>query len=157
MKNNTKYNEIIEQGIRVLGINPEQTRCSEPGQWLIYNGQTEIYIDLWEETSKMGWIYFEPEEPLIVFQVLAPVSFFPDEEYLFKMFEELLENNLNMLFASFTVNSKEKIIAVKFRRIADDLTVQDVVEAIESTGYYAENARSVLSERFGAKSITVEK
>jgi hypothetical protein len=156
MENITNYSEIIERGIKVLGIDAEQTRCSEPGQWLLFNGQTEIYIDLWEEKSNQGWIYFKNEDPLFIFQVLSPVSYFPEEDKLKEMYEELLENNLNMLFASFTVNTKEKMVAVKFRRIADELTVQDVVEAIESTGFYAETARTVLQERFGSRGIEVE-
>lgn len=155
MKNFDDYKTLIEQSINILGIDPMQSRCSEPGQWLLFNGDTEIYVDLWEQKEMTGWQYFQPEGyTLNIFQVLAPICYLPDDPKLRKQFyEELLENNLNLLFAAFTVNTSENMLAVKFRRICNSLKQEDIIEAIESVGYYAETTKDILEERYGVKRL----
>ncbi len=155
MKNFDDYKTLIEQSINILGIDPMQSRCSEAGQWLLYNGDTEIYVDLWEQKEMTGWQYFQPDGyTLNVFQVLAPICYLPIDQTLLKqLYEELLENNLNMLFASYTVNKAENMLAVKFRRICNSLKQEDVIEAIESVGYYAETTKNILEERYGVKRL----
>ena len=102
-----------------------------------------------------GWQYFQPDGyTLNVFQVLAPICYLPIDQTLLKqLYEELLENNLNMLFASYTVNKAENMLAVKFRRICNSLKQEDVIEAIESVGYYAETTKNILEERYGVKRL----
>jgi hypothetical protein len=148
------YTELIEKSLQMLGIEPETSRCADPGQWLVYNGETEIYIDLWEQKEPNGWNYFQPEGyNLKVFQVLSPVCFLPEESQLTAFYEDLLENNLNMFFASFIVNKQENMLALKFRRICNDLRVEDIIEAIESVGYYSELTASVFTDKYGVQRI----
>lgn len=148
------YTRIVEQSLEILGINPEESRCSEAGQWLVFNGETEIYIDVWEQKELNGWNYFQPEGyNLHVFQVLAPICQLPTEELRGAFYEDLLENNLNLFFGSFTINKEENMLAVKFRRICNALKNEDVIEAIESVGYYAESTFDILEKRYGVKKI----
>jgi hypothetical protein len=156
MENFEDYSKIVEQSLEILGINPENSRCSEPGQWLIYNGETEIYVDVWEQKEPNGWNYFQPEGyNLHVFQVLAPICELPEASLRTSFYEDLLENNLNLFFASFTINKEENMLAVKFRRICNALKTEDVIEAIESVGYYAESTLGILENRYGVKKINL--
>lgn len=148
------YEAIIEQSLKTLNVDPENSRCSEKGQWLVFNGDTEIYVDLWEQKETNGWNYFQPEGyNLHIFQVLSPICYLPEGENNLQFYEDLLENNLNLFFASFTINKAENILAVKFRRICNSLKLEDVIEAIESVGYYSETTLSILEERYGVKKI----
>lgn len=151
-----EYSAIIEEGLKILGVKPEDTRGDEPGQWLVFNGETEIYIDLWEQKEMTNWQYFKPEgHNTFVFQVLSPVCKLPKSEQLKTFYEDILHYNLNMLFASFTINTDEQMLAAKFRRIGSEMRVEDVIEAIESVGYYSEVIGKVLSEKYATPRIAL--
>ncbi len=149
------YNNLIESTLAFLGLNPTEARSAEKGQWVLYNGDTEIYIDLWEQKTQNAWLYFESEEPLFIFQVISPVSYLPTintEQF----YQELLHNNLNMLYASYTINKEENVLAVKFRRICNGLKQEDIVEAIESIGFYSETTYKALVDRYDIAKIEIE-
>jgi hypothetical protein len=141
------YSELIESTFGFLGLNPVETRGAESGQWVIYNGDTEIYIDLWEQDKENAWLYFETDEPIFVFQCISPVCLMP-ESSLEKFYEELLHNNLNMLYTSYTINKEQNMLAVKYRRPAKGLTKEEIIEAIESAGYYSESTFKALEDRY---------
>lgn len=141
------FTTLIEATIEALGVNPKEARCSEDGQWILYRDDIEIYVDIWEQKDHTPWVYFRPEEPLFVFQVIAPVCYLPSSNHE-KFFEELLLNNLNMFYGSFTINKDENMLAVKYRRIGHGLKQEDIVEAIESVGYYAETTFKALNDRY---------
>jgi hypothetical protein len=154
MENFEDYKKIVEDGLKVLGVDLENAKGEEIGQWLIFNQQTEIYIDLWEQTQTNGWNYFQPEGyNLHIFQVLSPICKMPDTQSLIEFYEDLLQNNLNLLFASYTINKEENILAVKYRRICNELKLEDVVEAIECVGYYSEMTMEVMSQKYGLEKI----
>jgi hypothetical protein len=152
------YSNLIEEALTTLGVNKENARCSEPGQWLIFNGETEVYVDLWEQKTDSGWNYFQPEGyNLHVFQVLAPICKLPEgDDMLQAFYEDLLQNNLNLLFASYIINKDEQMLAVKFRRICNAIKLEDVIEAIESVGFYAELTRGVLTQKYGVDPIQLD-
>ncbi len=149
------YHALIETTIAFLGLNPVDTRGAEEGQWTLQSGEFELYIDLWQQDKSSAWMYFESEEPVYIFQVTAPVCFLPNQN-LEKLYEELLHNNLNMLFASYTINKSENMLAVKYRRICNGLKQEDIVESIESVGYYAQQTIGALEDRYDIKKIDQE-
>jgi hypothetical protein len=65
-----------------------------------------------------------------------------------KFYEELLHNNLNMLYTSYTINKEQNILAVKYRRPAKGLTREEIIEVIESVGYYSETTYKALEDRY---------
>jgi len=144
--------ETVEKALQQLGVNPEEVRCSEPGQWLVFRDQFEIYLDVWEQQELNPWNYFKPEGTLVVFQVMVPV-FFVEDSQKGALFEELLSVNMNMFYGAFTYNPNEQVILLKYRRLAENLALSDVVEAVEALGYYAEMSFKVLSEEFGLKAV----
>ena len=151
----SEYNSLIETSLAFLGLNPAEAKSEEDGQWVVFNGDTEIYIDLWEQIENNGWMYFESDEPIFVFQAISPICYLPSGN-LEHFYEELLQNNLNLVFASYTINKEQNILAVKFRRICNGLKQEDIVEAIESIGYYSEITLKALSDRYDIKKIETE-
>jgi hypothetical protein len=147
-----QYAELIESTFAFLGLNPLETRGAEKGQWVIYNGDTEIYVDLWELEKENAWMYFETDEPVYAFQVISPVCFLP-ENGLEHLYEELLHNNLNMLYTSYTINKEQNMLAVKYRRPAKGLNQEDIIESIESAGFYSETTFRALEDRYQISKI----
>ncbi|MCC6818049.1 MAG: YbjN domain-containing protein [Bacteroidia bacterium] len=139
--------ELIETTFAFMGLNPIETRGAEDGQWVIYNGDTEIYIDLWELDKDNAWLYFETDEPVFAFQTISPVCLMPLDN-LEQFYEEILHNNLNMLYASYTINKEQNMLAVRHRRPAKGLTQDEIIEAIESVGYYSESTFKALKDRY---------
>lgn len=147
--------QLIESTFAFLGLNPLETRASEPGQWIIYNGDTEIYIDLWAVEKENAWLYFESDEPVFAFQAVSPVCFLPETGHE-QLYEELLHNNLNMFYTSYIINRDQNMLAVKFRRPAKGLTQEEIIEAIESVGFYSESTFKALEDRYRITRITPE-
>jgi hypothetical protein len=152
MSTTAQATETVEQALIKLGVNPEEVRCSEPGQWLVFRDDFEIYLDVWEQEELTPWNYFKPEGALSVFQVSVPVFYMPDARRE-ELMEELLAVNMNLFYGAFTYNPNEQIVLLKYKRLSEHLQVNDVVETIESLGYYAEMTFKVLSEEFGLKAV----
>jgi hypothetical protein len=150
-----KATETVELALQELGLTPEEVRCAEEGQWLLFREQFEIYLDVWHQDEVTPWNYFKPEGELAVFQVSVPVFFLP-EKRTDELMQELLAVNMNLFYAAFTVNPNEKVVLLKYKRLADNLTVHDVVEAIEACGYYAEMTFNVLKEEFDLHAVQTE-
>src|SRR5688572_1001065 len=104
------FSELIESTFAQLGLNPAETRGGDKGQWVLYNGDTEIYVDLWEVEKDNSWLYFESDEKVFSFQVISPVCYLP-ETGNDQLFEELLHNNLNMFYGSYTINRQQNMLA----------------------------------------------
>lgn len=149
------YSELIESALATLGLNPVETRCADEGQWMIFNGETEIYIDLWENENDNPWLYFESIEPLFMFQIIAPICLMPDDKSEV-FYEEILHNNLNMLYGSYTINKEQNMLAVKYRRPMTNLSKEEIIDLIECIGYYAESTFEILKERYPIQKIAQE-
>lgn len=149
------YSELIESTFAFLGLNPLETRGAEKGQWVIYNGDTEIYVDLWELDKDNSWMYFETDEPVFAFQAISPVCLMPPENLL-QFYEELLHNNLNMLYTSYTINKEQNMLAVRYRRPAKGLTKEEIIESIESVGFYSESTFRALDDRYDVERLKSE-
>jgi hypothetical protein len=152
MSTSAKATETVELALQQLGVNPEEVRCSEAGQWLVFREEFEIYLDVWEQQELTPWNYFKPEGALSVFQVSVPVFYMPDNRRE-ELLEELLAVNMNLFYGAFTYNPNEQVVLLKYKRLSENLQVSDVVETIEALGYYAEMTFKVLSEEFGLKAV----
>ena len=150
-----KIYHTVEDAIKTLGIDVESARCEGEGQWIIGRGEdTEVFIDVWQPHEHTQWEYFKEDNPIPVFQVLAPVTHLPtDAKALDTFLKEVLYVNHNMFYGSFTVNLEEDMSAIRFRRITDGLNRVEMIEPIEAVGFYAENLRRYLSEKYGVKKI----
>ena len=148
----------LEQGIQLIegamskrGINPEEARTGESGEWMLLMDGVEVYIDMWQEPGPSVW-NFNTENPPPVFQVIAVVSYLPEENKE-EFFEELLHLNFNLFDASFSVNSEENMLVVKHKSLSFGLTEDFAGLVIESVGYYAHLAFKALEEKYQLKKI----
>jgi len=148
------FYEKVEDAIQTLGIEPEMTRCDQEGQWVLQRGEAEIYLDVWQPQNHNQWEYFKEDEPAAIYQVVAPVCFIPENPtQLTQFMEELLYINHHMFYGSFTVNMHEKVAAIGYKRLLEGANRVEMIEPIESIGYYAENLSNFLSEKYGLKKI----
>ncbi len=148
------YYEVAEDAIKTLGVDPEITRCEGEGQWILVREEIEIFIDIWQPLEHNQWEYFREDEPTAVFQVVAPVCYVPesDQDRLTFM-EELLYINHHMFYGSFTVNMEEKMAVIRFKRLLEGANRVEMIEPIESIGFYAENLSNYLTKKYGLKKI----
>jgi len=109
---------------------------------------------VWKPSLNSDWNYTGSEYAVNTFQVIAPITELPEESKLFRFYEELLHMNFHLYQASLIVNKTENMVAVKYRRIEAGLTESEVVEAVESVGYYAGFLAEYFSKNYGVKKIS---
>ncbi|MCB9245193.1 MAG: hypothetical protein H6606_02080 [Flavobacteriales bacterium] len=146
--------EKVEDAIQTIGVDPVMARCEGEGQWLLNRGEIEVYIDIWQPEEHQQWEYFKDEEPSPIFQIVAPVCMLPEDEASYKVFlEEILYMNFHMFYGSFTVNFEQRMAALRFRRLLEGINRVEMIEPIESIGFYAESLQPYLVEKYKAKKI----
>lgn len=146
------YYDIVEQALQVIGVEPENARNAGEGQWSVFRSEVEVFVDIWDSGKDEQWNYYFEEQNIPVLQVIAPITTLPVFD-LDAFYEELLELNRHLFLASFVVNKEENMLAVKFRRAGIDLTIDDVVQAVESTGYYAEFFQPRIAHKYNVKPV----
>lgn len=146
--------EKVEDALSTIGLEPELARCEGEGQWLINREEIELYIDVWQPEEHGQWEYFKDEEPAGVFQIVAPICMLPENEAHYKTFlEEILYMNFHMFYGSFTLNKEENMVAIRFRRLVEGINRVEMIEPLESIGFYAESLQKYLIEKYKAKKI----
>lgn len=146
------YHKIIEEALAALDIPVDQARNAEEGQWTIYSEQAEIYLDLWPSGEEHQWNYYFEENNVPIFQVIAPICEMPQENREAFM-AELLEMNRNLFHATFLANVEQNMVCLGFRRVATDMQVQDVLQILESIGYYAGNFGPMLANKYQVRML----
>jgi hypothetical protein len=137
-----------------LTLKPEQTRCENEGEYIIKRGEkTELYVDIWQPTESSQWQYFNRENIAGVFQIVAPVCRYPVEEHIGTFMEELAHLNFYLFSASFIANSEQKIVSIQYKRVLEGLNETEVIEPLEAVGYYAENLKEYLAEKYHVEKI----
>ena len=137
-----------------LNVKPEEIRCKNEGEYVIIRGEsTELYVDIWQPEEPSQWQYFDRNEIAGIFQIVSPICEYPHEEHLEKFMEELAHLNFHLFSAKFVANSEQKIVSIQFKRILDGLNETEIIEPVEAVGYYAENLKEYLSEKYHVKKI----
>ena len=118
-----KYYNIVEEGIKMTGIDPVLSRDKEAGQWIIASQATEIWIDVIDV----------PESGRVYFQVMCPFSENPAENRE-AFFQELLEASYQIIDAHFVCFNEG--IYLKIMRDIDRMASDDVLLALNRVGFY---------------------
>jgi len=147
----------FESALASMGLNPEETRCSDDGQWLLYKDETEVYIDIWQPEEKSQWQFNDHDSTQALFQVVSPTCFIPTDQNRTAFLEELLYLNFHMYYGNFTFNEQENMAAVRFKGIAADMSEKELINALESVSYYSQNLANYLSEKYGVEKVLAEK
>jgi hypothetical protein len=137
-----------------LQLKPEQTRCENEGEYIIQRGEsTELYVDIWQPTETTQWQYFDRQNIASIFQIVSPICEYPADEHLATFMEELAHLNFHLFSASFIANSEQRIISIQFKRVLEGLNETEIIEPLEAVGYYAENLKEYLAEKYHVKKI----
>ena len=142
------YYAVVEDAITQLGIKADNARCDGEGEWMILKEGFEMYIDIWGPEPKSQWQYYLAENPEPLFQIICPLAKVAVETNLEKLFEDLMQLNFHLYYASFMFNGPEKIIALQYRRLATGLNQREVLEPLNAIGYYATQLSSILLNKF---------
>ncbi|MEK0421578.1 MAG: hypothetical protein EBV15_02565 [Bacteroidetes bacterium] len=148
-------NQAVEKAIHDMGINPEDTRGDEAGQWMLLREEMPIYLDAWEDTESNPWNYFVFEKDKTVFQISVPFCYAPTlkrDEF----FQEMLVVNLNLMYGKFTYNEKDNVAALVYRIPGMSFQTTDLQTIVDSLCYYAEMAYHVLKDEFNLKRVLTE-
>lgn len=124
---NTFY-KLVDEAISDLGINPEETRGEQPGQWNLKKGRFDIMIDVWEQ------------EQQYLFQVVSPLCALPDdgkEPFLL----HLLQRNYGMSSMAYAI--MEDSVFLKHTTEAASLTKETIVMLLTKAAFYAEQSEFV--------------
>ncbi|PDH52577.1 MAG: hypothetical protein CNE98_04245 [Bacteroidetes bacterium MED-G17] len=145
----------VEDAIQTLGVNPEDTRCSNPGEWLLQKDFFEIYVDVWMPKNTNQWQAFAGDKSSPIFQVIVPFCQIPTM-HIEQFNQELLYLNFHLYNASFMLNKEQNTVAIHSKTIAKELTTEKIAEKINSCGFYAESLFGYFEERYLVKKIETE-
>jgi hypothetical protein len=152
-----EQHDKFENALQSMGVNPEDTRCAEEGQWILYKDDTEVYIDMWKPEERSQWQFNEFPESQTLFQVVSPCCYLPNDEARATFLEEMLYLNFHMYYANFTFNEDENMAAVRYKGIAQDMTEKEMINALESVSFYSQNLSNYLSEKYAVEKVIAEK
>lgn len=137
-----------------LQLKPEQIRCENEGEYIIKRGDsTELYIDIWQPDVASQWQYFDRDNVAAIFQVVSPVCHYPADEHLAMFMEELAHLNFHLFGARFIANSEQRVVSIQYKRVTHGLNEVEIVEPLEAVGYYSENLKEYLAEKYHVKKI----
>jgi hypothetical protein len=138
----TAYYQIVEEGIDQLGVNAQEARGENDGEWNLKRGTASVWIDLW---------YIE-EEQGAYFQVMSPIMTLPeDETNMYKLTLELLKINYTLFGVGFAV--QEDGVYLKNIREVEELDPSEVVYMIGRCGNYGDSYNDELVKKFGGRRI----
>jgi hypothetical protein len=152
-----ELNVKFENALKKMGINPEDTRCADQGQWILYKDDTEVYIDMWKPEERSQWQFNDHPESQVLFQVVSPCCFMPKGLDRSTFLSELLHLNFHMYYANFTYNEEENMAAVRFKGIAAEMSEYEMINALESVSFYSQNLSNYLAEKYAVEKVTAEK
>ena len=122
------FYKLVDDAITDLGLNPEEVRGEQPGQWNLKKGRFDIMVDIWEQENQF------------LFQIVCPLCSLPNEnkeEFLL----HLLKRNYGM--SSITYAILEDSVFLKYTTEANTLTKEAVVMLFNKAAFYAEQSNFV--------------
>lgn len=143
---------IFEDSLRHFNLSADQTRCENEGEYIIGSENSELYVDIWQPESSSQWQYFDRNQTAGIFQIVAPICYYP-ESNLEMFFEELAHLNFHLFYGKFIANNEQGVVSLQYKRIVNGLNESEIVEPVEAIRYYAENLKEYLAEKYGTKKI----
>jgi hypothetical protein len=125
------YYKLVDDSITELGINAEETKGEQPGQWNLRKGNFDIMVDVWEQ------------EKQFLFQIVCPLCNLPDDnKEAFMLF--LLQKNYGMSSMAYAI--MEDSVYLKHTTEMHTLTKENIIMLLTKTAFYAEQSSFVPTE-----------
>jgi len=122
------YYKVVDEAVAALGLDAEEVRGEQPGQWNLKKGRFDIMVDLWEQENQH------------LFQIVCPLCGIPEENRdVFLL--NLLQKNYGL--SSMTYAVMDNIVFLKYTTEAAPLTSENVVALLTKTAFYAEKSEFV--------------
>lgn len=125
------YYKMVDDAIADLGLNPEETRGQQEGQWNLKKGRFDIMVDVWEQ------------EQQYIFQVVAPLCGMPDENREAFM-QHLLEKNYGLSSLAYAILNDT--VFLKYTTEARSMIKEHTVAVLTKIAFYAEQSSFVPQE-----------
>ena len=125
------YYKLVDDAIAALGLNAEEVRGEQPGQWNLKKGKFDIMVDVWEQENQF------------LLQIVCPLCGIPKENREnFLLY--LLQKNYGLLSMTYAV--MEDAVFLKHTTEVTALSVDSIVMLLTKTAFYAEKSEFVPSE-----------
>ncbi len=122
------YYQLIDETVMALGLNPEDTRGQQEGQWNLKKGRFDIMVDVWEQ------------EKQFLFQIVCPLCSLPEENKEGFLLH-LLQRNYGMSSLAYAI--MDDSVFLKFTTEAETLTKDVLMMLFNKTAFYAEQSNFV--------------
>ena len=122
------YYKVVDEAVAALGLDAEEVRGEQPGQWNLKKGRFDIMVDLWEQENQY------------MFQIICPLCGVPEENREgFLM--NLLQKNYGLSAMAYAV--MDTIVFLKYTTEAAPLTSENIVSLLTKAAFYAEKSEFV--------------
>ncbi len=138
MSNIDKYLNIVEDGIRQIGIDPVPCRGERVGQWNLVKGSANVWLDLWH-IEREGRVYFQAMSPIIEYKSVTNKA---------ALAEEMLQINHQLYGVAFTIY--EGFAYIKVIREADGMDATEANAMIVRVGSYADQYDDYLKGKYSS-------
>ncbi len=122
------YYKVVDEAVATLGLNAEEVRGEQPGQWNLKKGRFDIMVDIWEQENQQ------------MFQVICPLCGVPEENREGFLLN-LLQKNYGLSAMTYAV--MDNIVFLKYTTEAAPLTAENMVSLLTKTAFYAEKSEFV--------------
>ncbi|MCZ8285815.1 MAG: YbjN domain-containing protein [Bacteroidia bacterium] len=123
-----KYYKVVDEAVAALGLDAEDVRGEQPGQWNLKKGRFDIMVDVWEQESQY------------MFQIVCPLCGIPEESREGFLLN-LLQKNYGLSAMTYAV--MDNIVFLKYTTEATPLTSENIVSLLTKTAFYAEKSEFV--------------
>lgn len=123
--------KTVDEAVAALGLEAEEVRGEQPGQWNLKKGRFDIMVDVWEQENQL------------LFQIVCPLCGIPSEgRELFLL--NLLQKNYGLSAMTYAV--MDDIVFLKYTTEATSLTSENIVSLLTKAAFYAEKSEFVPPE-----------
>ena len=125
------YYKLVDEAITELGINADETKGEQAGQWNLRKGKFDIMIDVWEQENQF------------LLQVVSPLCSLPDENKEGFLLH-LLQKNYGLSGVAYAI--MDDSVFLKYTTEAGSLSKENIVSLLTKTAFYAEQSSFVPQE-----------
>lgn len=120
--------KTVDEAVTALGLDANDVRGEQPGQWNLKKGQFDIMVDVWEQENQF------------LFQIVCPLCGLPaDGRELFLL--NLLQKNYGLSAMAYAV--MDDVVFLKYTTEATALSSEQIVSLLTKAAFYAEKSEFV--------------